>query len=40
MKLIDNLSKDYKDDFLVRMAYHSSAMEGNTITLNNSRKAY
>ncbi|HCM90749.1 MULTISPECIES: Fic family protein [Vagococcus] len=28
-----NLSTDYLDDILIRMAYHSSAIEGNTITL-------
>ena len=25
--------QDYLDDILVRMAYHNSAIEGNTITL-------
>lgn len=34
MRLIDKISKEYRDDFLVRMAHHSSAIEGNTITLN------
>ncbi|MDO5457925.1 MAG: Fic family protein [Atopococcus tabaci] len=28
-----NFSPDYIDDILVRMAYHNSAIEGNTITL-------
>lgn len=28
-----NFSEDYLDDLLVRMAYHNSAIEGNTITL-------
>ena len=26
-------TKDYLNDILIRMAYHSSAIEGNTITL-------
>ncbi len=28
------ITSDYLDDILVRLAYHSSAIEGNTITLN------
>lgn len=28
-----NISQDYLDDILVRMAYHSSGIEGNTISL-------
>lgn len=32
--MIEKLTKEYLDDLLVRLAYHSSAIEGNTITLN------
>ena len=32
--MIEKLTKDYLDDLLVRLAHHSSAIEGNTITLN------
>ena len=28
-----NYAQDYLDDILVRMAYHSSGIEGNTISL-------
>ena len=28
-----NCSKDYFNDILIRMAYHSSGIEGNTISL-------
>ncbi len=30
---MDQYSQDYLDDILVRMAYHSSGIEGNTISL-------
>ena len=33
-KLLDNFSKDYIDDLNVRIIYHSNAIEGNTLTLN------
>lgn len=29
-----DFSKEYLDDILVRLAHHSSAIEGNTITLS------
>ncbi|MEG2256376.1 MAG: Fic family protein [Cetobacterium sp.] len=32
--MIEKLTKEYLDDLLVRLAHHSSAIEGNTITLN------
>lgn len=32
-RLIDNMTMDYLEDVLVRLAHHSSAIEGNTITL-------
>lgn len=32
-RLIDRMTQDYLDDVLVRLAHHSSAIEGNTITL-------
>lgn len=32
--MLKNLPKEYLDDFLVRIAHHSSAIEGNTITLS------
>ena len=33
-KLLDNFSEDYIDDLNVRITYHSNAIEGNTLTLN------
>lgn len=33
-KILDKITKDYQDDVLVRIAYHSSAIENNRITLN------
>jgi Fic family protein len=33
-KVDKKITSDYLDDILVRLAYHSSAIEGNTITLN------
>jgi len=33
-KLLDNFSEDYIDDLHVRITYHSNAIEGNTLTLN------
>lgn len=32
--MVEKLSKEYLDDLMVRFAYHSSALEGNTITLS------
>lgn len=32
-KLVDQMTQDYLEDILVRLAHHSSAIEGNTITL-------
>lgn len=32
-RLIDDMTLDYLEDVLVRLAHHSSAIEGNTITL-------
>lgn len=32
-QLIDKMTQDYLEDILVRLAHHSSAIEGNTITL-------
>lgn len=32
-RLIDNMTMEYLEDVLVRLAHHSSAIEGNTITL-------
>lgn len=34
--MIKLFSREYMDDLLVRLAHHSSAIEGNTITLNES----
>jgi len=33
-ELLDNFSEDYIDDLNVRITYHSNAIEGNTLTLN------
>lgn len=33
-KLLDNFSEDYIDDLNVRITHHSNAIEGNTLTLN------
>lgn len=32
-EFVKKLTPDYLDDVLIRLAHHSSAMEGNTITL-------
>lgn len=33
VRLIDRMTRDYLEDVLVRLAHHSSAIEGNKITL-------
>src|SRR5690625_3930784 len=33
VRLIERMTRDYLEDVLVRLAHHSSAIEGNTITL-------
>lgn len=33
VRLIEQMTRDYLEDVLVRLAHHSSAIEGNTITL-------
>ena len=34
MKLKEKMTEEYLDDLLVRIAHHSTAIEGNTISLN------
>ena len=30
--IVERMTDEYKDDLLVRMAHHSTAIEGNTLT--------
>ena len=34
MKLKEKMTEEYLDDLLVRIAHHSTAIEGNTLSLN------